>query len=510
MTLVNSLENNFEQPNTRVAEPFPLCLERPLGAVVSQSGTQFAIWAPTAEKITLRLFSRGSKGEDGDALIGQFLMRPEADGSWTYDFADNKHGLYYDFLIERDCGSVDRVADPWAHAAGVNGRRSMVVDLPRTDPEGWDADRMPEVPIAQTVVWETHVGDFSNDPAGGFPESHRGKYLAFTDLGTTLDGHPDFPTGLSYLKKLGITAALPGTVLADKAGLPQLDNRIGHFCDTTRDAIKGHVFFSDRPGYVNGGMHENAASVRDAVNAWRASKQPEGVAGQVIQYVSAHDDLTLWDKLCASLAAKSLGSAVSEGDNENSVDVPKALYDADLSEAGLASAGSAIAGAMATVMDANRMAAGIVLTSAGIPFMLSGEEFARTKYGNSDSYDSARELNWLDWTRAWRMRDLVEYYTKLIALRKSSAEWFDGDRVIVSVEGDELVFRVGDYLVAVNPGRHIGAIDVASTAVAPVSESSRVWCGMGSSTNASAACISAGDGDYLIVPPHTFAIWRLR
>ena len=133
------------------------------------------------------------------------------------------------------------------------------------------------------------------------------------------------------------TAALPGTVLADKAGLPQLDNRIGHFCDTTRDAIKGHVFFSDRPGYVNGGMHENAASVRDAVNAWRASKQPEGVAGQVIQYVSAHDDLTLWDKLCASLAAKSLGSAVSEGDNENSVDVPKALYDADLSEAGLAS-----------------------------------------------------------------------------------------------------------------------------------------------------------------------------
>ena len=103
MTLVNSLENNFEQPNTRVAEPFPLCLERPLGAVVSQSGTQFAIWAPTAEKITLRLFSRGSRGEDGDALIGQFLMRPEADGSWTYDFADNKHGLYYDFLIERDC-----------------------------------------------------------------------------------------------------------------------------------------------------------------------------------------------------------------------------------------------------------------------------------------------------------------------------------------------------------------------------------------------------------------------
>ena len=37
-------------------------------------------------------------------------------------------------------------------------------------------------------------------------ESHRGKYLAFTDDGTSLDGHPDFPTGIAYLKKLGVTA----------------------------------------------------------------------------------------------------------------------------------------------------------------------------------------------------------------------------------------------------------------------------------------------------------------
>ena len=98
--------------------------------------------------------------------------------------------MYYDFLIERDCGSVDRVADPWARGAGVNGRRSMVVDFSRTNPDGWDHDHTPDVPLAQTVVWETHVGDFSNDPAGGFPESHRGKYLAFTDDGTSLDGHP--------------------------------------------------------------------------------------------------------------------------------------------------------------------------------------------------------------------------------------------------------------------------------------------------------------------------------
>ena len=151
MTLVDS----FAQPNTSVAEPFPLCLERPLGAVVTETGTQFALWAPSAQKVTLRLFSRGSMGESGDALIGQYTMRPESDGSWTYDFADNMHGVYYDFLIERDCGSVDRIADPWARGAGVNGRRSMVVDFSRTNPDGW---------------------------------------------------YRDFPTGIAYLKKLGVTA----------------------------------------------------------------------------------------------------------------------------------------------------------------------------------------------------------------------------------------------------------------------------------------------------------------
>ena len=99
-------------------------------------------------------------GESGDALIGQYTMRPESDGSWTYDFADNKHGVYYDFLIERDCGSVDRVADPWARGAGVNGRRSMVVDFSRTNPDGWYRDHMPDVPLAQTVVWGNPCGRF--------------------------------------------------------------------------------------------------------------------------------------------------------------------------------------------------------------------------------------------------------------------------------------------------------------------------------------------------------------
>ena len=205
-----------------------------------------------------------------------------------------------------------------------------------------------------------------------------------------------------------------------------------------------------------------------------------------------------------------LGSAVAEGDEENTVDVPKALHDADFSEQGLDAVGPEMAQALRDVLGANRLSAGIVLTSAGIPFMLSGEEFARTKFGSSDSYDSAKELNWLDWNRAWQKRDLIEYYAKLIALRKSDPQWFDGNRNIVDTEGDELVFRVGDYLMAANPGRHVGVIDVAVTGLEPIGGIRRYWCGLGSSVSPMEGNVSAGDGDYLIVPPHTFAIWRLQ
>ena len=78
------------------------------------------------------------------------------------------------------------------------------------------------------------------------------------------------------------------------------------------------------------------------------------------------------------------------------------------------------------------------------------------------------------------MRDLIGFYAKLIALRKSDARWFDGNRKIVDTEGDELVFRVGDYLVAVNPSDRTGVVDVAAAAVEGDSgEMHRYWCCLG-------------------------------
>ena len=55
------------------------------------------------------------------------------------------------------------------------------------------------------MIWEVSVRDFSWDPEGGFARPWRGKYLAFTQEGTTLSGDGIYPTGLSYLKRLGVS-----------------------------------------------------------------------------------------------------------------------------------------------------------------------------------------------------------------------------------------------------------------------------------------------------------------
>ena len=81
----------------------------------------------------------------------------------------------------------------------------MVVNLAETDPAGWEQDERPEIRPEDRCVYELHVKDFSSDPHSGISDKHRGKFLAFTEEGTTLNGDGIHATGLDYLKSLGIS-----------------------------------------------------------------------------------------------------------------------------------------------------------------------------------------------------------------------------------------------------------------------------------------------------------------
>lgn len=175
-----------------------------------------------------------------------------------------------------------------------------------------------------------------------------------------------------------------GKRAAVKKNSSYLDKGVGFFCDDTRDLIKGDAFHGEEPGIVNGaeGLED---SLLHAVTGWRdggADYRPVSCA-QIINYVSAHDNFTLWDKLVLSMC-----------------DEPEYLERKE------------------KLVVANKLAAFMYFTCQGMLFMQAGEEFGRTKFGEENSYRSAPEINMLKWHRTVEFADLVDYYKGLIRLRK--------------------------------------------------------------------------------------------
>ena len=536
----------------------------PLGPDYTPGGTCLRLWAPTAEAVTVTLYHKG----DGGAVLGTEPLVRGAHGVWSVWLPGEQHGRYYTFAVTVD-GITRETGDPYARAAGVNGVRSMIVDLARTAPSGWERDVRPTIPPAQRAVWEVSVRDFSQDAASGVRPAWRGKYMAFTQQGTTLHGDGIHPTCLNYLKRLGVKYvqlmpifdfgsvdeakpllrqynwgydptnfnvpegsystdptrgevrirecremiaalhaagigvvmdvvynhtyrtenplnntvpyyffrqnpdgsfsngsgwgnefaserpmarrylidsilywakeyhidgfrfdlmglydaesinavraaldALPGgrDILlygepwqggasqlhryeANKANLAMLNERVGIFCDDTRDAIKGGCFDAREPGYVEG-KPGSFWDIGAAVAAWcRSDRLPPHAPSQIVSYVSAHDNFTLWDKLLCVRYEKPEFTARDT-----------------------------------VALAQNRLAAGIYLTSFGLPFMQAGEEFARTKKGVSNSYRSSPALNRLDWNRAEQYHALVDYYRGLLALRAAFPRLGSTDR----------------------------------------------------------------------------------
>ena len=171
----------------------------PLGPEYNPSGTRLRLWAPTAQKVSVNLYRRG----DGGACMGTLPLEQHGQGVWSIYLPGDQHGHYYTFTVEVD-GTAYETGDPYARTAGVNGLRSMILDAPRIDPPDWNHDHRVIVPASRRTVWEVSVRDFSQDPACGVRNAWRGKFMAFTQKGTTLSSAGTFPTCLDYLKRLGV------------------------------------------------------------------------------------------------------------------------------------------------------------------------------------------------------------------------------------------------------------------------------------------------------------------
>jgi len=182
---------------------------------------------------------------------------------------------------------------------------------------------------------------------------------------------------------------MPEDMRAVKRNTPQLKG-IGSFNDDFRDALKGNHGDKKSKGFVSGLVlreevvkfgvtaavyhpQMNYDYIETVHSPWAAEP------GQCINYVSCHDNYTLWDKLNLSL--------------------PKAGSD--------------------ELRKRVKLAAALVLTSQGVPLLHAGIEFCRSKNGNGNSYKSPDSVNQIDWNLKMENHDVFMYFKRLIELRKN-------------------------------------------------------------------------------------------
>ena len=559
-----------------------------LGAQYTPQSTTFKVWSPTATEVTLNRYSTGSDKETGAKNLGTVTMEKLMEGDkwtgvWTTTVSGDIKNTYYTYSITAahpKSGAIQtaETQDVYSVATGVNGKRSMVCDLKSTNPKGWEKDGhvLPEK-STDSYVWELHVKDFSYDTASGVSEANRGKYLAFTEEGTTLNSAGKISTCIDYLKQLGVTtvqlnpfydfqsineagsddqfnwgydpqnynvpegsyssnpydgnvrineckqmiqalhnagisvvmdvvynhtyasdkegscfqATVPdyyyrqlksgafsngsgcgnevsseramtrkyivdsclywvneyhvdgfrfdlmglidtetmniirdeldkinplitvwgegwtgGTSTyaaktctgadfypATQANADKVSERVAFFNDGIRDGIKGKVFEADDTGFVGGNV-ERAKDIRHGVransqakNGWLAQSP-----AQCVTYADCHDNATCIDQI---IARTGIGKYGERND---------------------------------TVLSMNKLAAAIQFTSQGILFNLAGQEFCRTKYGDTNSYKSSPEINKITWQNLVDYADMVSYYKGLRLIRENFAPFTAADK----------------------------------------------------------------------------------
>ena len=159
--------------------------------------TRFKVWAPEAESVKLNLYKQG----EGDNLIEQHVMKKSANGTYVFEKQGDCNGIYYTYTVVNH-GEEQEAVDPYTKAAGVNGQRGMVINLAKTNPQGFELDgyRNPEH-ITDAIIYEGSVRDFTMDESSGV--FHNGKFLGLTEANTT--NHFGEATALDYISGLGVT-----------------------------------------------------------------------------------------------------------------------------------------------------------------------------------------------------------------------------------------------------------------------------------------------------------------
>lgn len=187
-----------EQPKYETLEDYPIYEGKDLGFIYSPESTSFRLWSPAAQEVKLNIYSSGH----GDNLEITHAMKRDKSGTWTYQFNGNLKDKYYTYQVMQNGTWLQEKPDIYAVAVGVNGQRSMIVDLDETDPEDWNTDERPILSsYTDIIIYELQIRDMTIHPSSG--SSAPGKYKGLVETGTK--SPKGLSTGIDHIKELGVT-----------------------------------------------------------------------------------------------------------------------------------------------------------------------------------------------------------------------------------------------------------------------------------------------------------------
>lgn len=169
-----------------------------LGSTYSKEKTTIKLWSPIATKVTLRLYKNLDNSSQPDKTID---LTCGDKGVWSTTLTDQDYkGWAYDYQLEFADGHVTTTDDPYSTATTINGVRSVIEDVDNIKPA--DFIKMPAfTKPTDAIIYEAGVRDLTADKNANV--KHPGQFLGLTQEGTKTD--TGYPTGLDYLKKLGVT-----------------------------------------------------------------------------------------------------------------------------------------------------------------------------------------------------------------------------------------------------------------------------------------------------------------
>jgi pullulanase len=229
--------------------------------------------------------------------------------------------------------------------------------------------------------------------------------------------------------------------MADKNNIDLFPNGISFFHDEFRDIVKGNTFNKTEKGFVSGSLiYANNNEYEKILEEFKYyfigginvnGKKEIVKNSKLINYLSCHDNNTLWDKLVIvendlqEIKYKSEDNNViltREIEKDNIKIIPKELKSFNDNDQNIFLKRDEI------VIKKNKLAAAILMFSFGVPFFQAGEEGARTKLGEGNSYNLSKSLNQIDWERMYKFEDLINYYKKVIKIRKKLLNFYELNR----------------------------------------------------------------------------------